>query len=195
MTVGTVGTKPKGLSSAEAARRLAEHGPNALPEAEPVSIWQRLLGQFRSALIYILLFALALDLALWLYEGAQHGFKSLPVESIAIGLILVLNAGLGAYQESKAEAALSRLKALALPSVWVMRDGVLAQIPAVGLVPGDLVRVEAGDRVPADGALAEGLGLMADESILTGESLPVDKEPAGELYSGTLIVRGRATSR
>ncbi len=176
-----------GLSQLEAERRLGEHGPNALPEPADTGIWRRVLAQFKSALIYILLFALALDLALWVHAGADH----VPYEAIAIALILILNAGLGAWQESKAEAALSRLKTLAAPSVWVLRDGALAQIPASRLVPGDVVRVEAGDRVPADGRLADGQGVMADESILTGESLPVDKEPGAELCSGSLIVRGK----
>ena len=115
----------------------------------------------------------------------------MPYESIAIALILVLNAGLGAWQESKAEAALSRLKALAAPSVWVMRDGALVQLPASVLVPGDVARIEAGDRIPADGRLSGGQGVMADESILTGELLPVDKDPGAELFSGTLLVRGK----
>ena len=185
MTVS--GLNLRGLSQAEAQQRLAANGPNSLPEAKSISLWQRLLSQFKSALIYILLFALALDLALWLHEGA----KQIPFESIAIGLILVLNAGLGAYQESKAEEALARLKALAKPSVWVKRDGALVQIPANDLVPDDIARVEAGDRVPADGRLIEGQGVMADESILTGESLPIDKELWSEVFSGTLIVRGK----
>ena len=179
--------KLHGLSKLEAKRRLAEHGQNALPEAESIAVWQRLLSQFKSTLIYILLFALALDLALWLHEGARQ----VPYEAIAIALILLLNAGLGAYQESKAEEALARLKALAMPSVWVMRDGVLAQIPANELVPGDLTRIEAGDRVPADGRLVEGQGVMADESILTGESLPIDKDLHSEMLSGSLIVRSK----
>ena len=179
--------KLRGLSQTEAARRLVEHGSNALPEAEGVSLWQRLISQFKSALIYILLFALVLDLVLWLHEGA----KAVPYEAIAIALILILNAGLGAYQEGKAEEALARLKALAMPSVWVMRDGTLSQIPAGELVPGDIARIEAGDRVPADGLLAAGHGVMADESVLTGESLPVDKDLQAELFSGTLIVRSK----
>lgn len=156
MTAKDFDPKLQGLSQAEARQRLAEHGPNALPEAKAISLWQRMLSQFKSALIYILLFALALDLALWLHEGA----KQVPYESIAIGLILILNAGLGAYQESKAEEALARLKALAVPSLWVKRDGVLVQIPANELVPGDIARIEAGDRVPADGRLVEGQGVM-----------------------------------
>ena len=106
MTANDVEPELRGLSQVEARQRLATYGPNALPEANPIGLWQRLLSQFKSALIYILLFALALDLALWLYEGA----KVVPFESIAIALVLVINAGLGAYQESKAEEALARLE-------------------------------------------------------------------------------------
>jgi len=179
--------KLQGLSQTAAAERLAEYGPNALPEGGGVSLWQRIIRQFKSALIYVLLFALALDFAIWLHEGA----KTVPYESIAIALILILNAGLGAYQEGKAEEALARLKALAMPSVWVMREGQLRQIPASDLVPGDIARIEAGDRVPADGILAAGQAVMTDESILTGESLPVDKDLQAELFSGTLIVRSK----
>lgn len=177
----------RGLTQVEAARRLAEHGPNALPEAPRVTLWQRLLRQFKSALIYVLLFALAFDLALWVHEGA----KTIPYEGLAIALILVLNAGLGAYQEGKAEEALARLKAMAMPSVWVMRDGTLVQVHITDIVPGDVVRVEAGDRVPADGRLLSGQGLMADESIVTGESLPVDKNAGSEFVSGSLVVRSQ----
>ena len=177
----------RGLSQTEAARRLAEHGPNALPESRGVPLWQRFARQFQSALIYILLFALALDLTLWLHEGA----KGVPYEAIAIALILLINAGLGTYQESKAEEALARLKALAMPSAWVIRDGALTRAPVDALVPGDVVRIEAGDRVPADGRVIAGQGMMTDESILTGESLPVDKTPDAELFSGTLVVRSQ----
>jgi Ca2+-transporting ATPase len=180
-------TKLDGLTHEEARNRLTAHGRNAMPEARGMSIAARLLHQFKSPLIYILLFALALDLTLWLHEGARN----VPFESIAIGLILVLNAGLGTYQESKAEEALTRLKALAMPAAWVRRDGALMQIPAPEIVPGDIARVEAGDRVPADGKLVEGQGIAADESILTGESLPVDKDLGAELLSGTLIVRSK----
>ncbi|MBS0232785.1 MAG: cation-translocating P-type ATPase [Proteobacteria bacterium] len=180
-----VGFRLKGLTQSEAAHRLQTYGPNELVAAQPRRVWQRLLRQFMSPLIYILLFALALDFVLWVHEGAQ----SVPYEAIAIALILSLNAGLGAYQEGKAEEALARLKALAKPSAWVVRDGVLLQIPARDLVPGDLARVEAGDRVPADGVLAKGLGVMVDESIVTGESLPIEKDIDQDLLSGTLLVR------
>ena len=187
MTTNRLGPQLRGLSHAEAAHRLTEYGPNALPEGARAGLWQRLIRQFKSALIYILLLALILDLVLWVHEGA----KTAPFEAIAIALILVLNAGFGAYQEGKAEEALARLKALGMPLVWAMRECSLAQIPIGELVPGDIVRIEAGDRVPADGLLARGHGVMADESILTGESLPIDKDLQCELFSGTLIVRSQ----
>lgn len=186
-SVNQVRPSRRGLSSQEARIRLAEHGPNALPEALAATLWRRIARQFMSPLIYILLFALALDLSLWAYEGAEGA----PFESLAIGLILALNAILGVFQEGKAEQALARLKALALPLAWVVRDGKLTQISSSDLVPGDVVRIEAGDRIPADGRIVEGYGLMADESILTGESLPVDKDLDHDVFSGSLIVRGK----
>jgi Ca2+-transporting ATPase len=176
-----------GLSSEEARARLLEYGPNALPEKPPTPLWRRFLRQFQSPLIYILLFALVVDIIIWISEGAS----GLPVESIAIAIILLLNAGLGVYQENKSEAALARLKEMATPLVWVMRDGKLEHLPNTDLVPGDAVRIEAGDRIPADGKLIEAEGVMIDESVLTGESVPVEKEIDGEVFSGTLLVRGK----
>jgi Ca2+-transporting ATPase len=180
--------RPHGLSAAQAAEALVAHGPNALPEAKQTTLLQRLWRQFLSPLIYILLVALLIDLGIWMGEGAN----GIPVESLAIALILALNAGLGVYQESKAEAALARLKTLATALVWVMRDGKLQHLAGTQLVPGDLVRVEAGDRVPADATLVEAQGVMIDESVLTGESIPVDKDIGAEMFSGTLMVRGKA---
>jgi Ca2+-transporting ATPase len=176
-----------GLTSAEAHVRLKQHGPNVLPVTPPVPLWRRFLDQFRSPLIYILLFALSVDLTIWLVEG-HSGW---PLESFAIALILLLNAGLGVYQESKAEAALVRLKALAESLVWVRRDGQLVHLPSTEIVPGDVVRIEAGDRIPADGNLISAEGVMVDESVLTGESLPIEKLIADELLSGTLLTRGK----
>ncbi len=179
-----------GLPEAEARQRLRAHGPNALPEKRPEALWRRFLRQFKSPLIYILLFALAVDFAAWWLEG-RHGW---PLESLVIGLILLLNAGLGTWQERKSEAALSKLKRLSSPLVWVERDGLWVQRSSRELVPGDLVRLEAGDRVPADVQLLEGSPLV-DESVLTGESLPAEKEVGEELFSGTLLVRGKAFAR
>ena len=176
-----------GLSNEAAQAGLRQYGPNALPERPPTPLWRRFARQFQSPLIYILLFALLADAAIWVSEGATGA----PFESIAIAIILALNAGLGVYQESKSEAALARLKEMAAPMVWVMREGRLGRLPSAELVPGDLARVEAGDRVPADGALIEAEGVMIDESVLTGESAPIDKELGDEVFSGTLLVRGK----
>jgi P-type Ca2+ transporter type 2C len=176
-----------GLTSQEALIALRKHGPNTLPATPPTTIWHRFLRQFSSPLIYVLLFALAADVAIWFSEGAS----GLPVDSIAIAMILLLNAGLGVYQESKSEAAIERLKHMTLPLVWVMRDGRLQHLPAADLVPGDVVRMEAGDRVPADGRLIEAEAAMIDESVVSGESVPVEKGEDDELFSGTLLVRGR----
>ena len=178
----------RGLTSQEAQKRLVEYGPNALPEKPSEPLWQRFLRQFQSPLIYILLFALAVDLGLWLYEGA-HG---LPLEALAILAILILNATLGTLQEKRSEEALRRLKALAEPMAWVLRDGRFQHLPSREIVPGDVVRLEAGDRIPADGVLLEASGVLVDESLLTGESVPVEKRVGDEVFSGTLLVRGRA---
>lgn len=177
-----------GLSAAIAAERLAEFGPNALPEHPPTPTWLRFLRQFQSPLIFILLFALLVDGIAWFLEGAQ----GLPVESLAIGLILLINAGLGVYQESKSESALAKLKKLSTPFVWAYRDGKLVHLSAEVLVPGDVVRVEAGNRIPADAQLLTSEEVLLDESVLTGESLPVAKQAPAEVSSGTQLVRGLA---
>jgi Ca2+-transporting ATPase len=176
-----------GLSAAEAQARLKDVGANALPERRPDPLWLRFVRQFNSPLIFILLFGLAFDAGLWVYEGA-HGW---PIEASAIALILLFNAALGLYQEQRSEAALTRLKALAGAQAWVLRDGELVRLPTHVLVPGDWVRLEAGDRVPADGTLQDAHGALLDESILTGESVPVDKGSGDEAFSGTLLVRGK----
>lgn len=181
------GVPTGGLTSAIANKKLATVGPNALPEKPPTPIWRRFLKQFTSPLIYILLFALAVDLFIWMREGAN----TVPVDAISIGVILFLNALLGVFQESKSESALARLKDMVSPQAWVLRDGHLVQIPGTQIVPGDIVRIEAGDRVPADGILSAVQGLLIDESILTGESMPVEKRCGSEIFSGTLVQRGK----
>ena len=177
-----------GLSSVDAASLLRTVGPNALPEQPPDPAWRRFARQFQSPLIYILIFALAFDLGLWAYEG-MGGW---PLDAVAIGGILLLNAMLGLYQEQRSEAALARLKAMSAAQAWVLRDGQLVRVTSSELVPGDRVRLEAGDRVPADGTLHDEHSAMLDESVLTGESVPVEKVAGDELFSGTLLVRGRA---
>jgi P-type Ca2+ transporter type 2C len=178
----------RGLSSSDAAARLAADGANALPAHAPVPLWRRFVRQFASPLIYILLFALAFDTGLWVYDG----FHEWPVEAIAICLILLFNALLGVYQEQRSEAALARLKTLAAAQAWVFRDGRLVHLPTDQIVTGDVVRIEAGDRVPADGVLLDAHGALFDESILTGESVAVDKGDGAEAMAGTILVRGKA---
>jgi len=176
-----------GLSTAEASARLRAEGPNALQEVPGPSFLGRLLRQFQSAIIYLLLLALALDLGAWIYQGA----RGVPVEALAILSVLVLNAGLGVLQEYRSEHALAELRALGAPQVWALRDGELRHIPTRNLVVGDVIRLEAGDRIPADGRALDAHGLAIDESMLTGESLAQTKRSDDELFSGTLVVRGK----
>lgn len=176
-----------GLSSEQAAAALKQFGANSLP-AEPARPFVvRVLAQLNSALIYLLLFALGIDLLAWFISG-QHGA---PLDAFAIFAIVVLNAGLGVLQEYRSERALAELSRLGAPRAWVLRDGSFQRIDAAEIVPGDVVRLEAGDRVPADGTVVEPETLSADESMLTGESLPVDKAEGDDMSSGTLVNHGR----
>ena len=180
-----------GLKSREAAALLVSHGANELPESRPEPWWKRVLRQLRSPIIYILLFALAFDIFVWVMEDSE----GIPFESIAIIIILAFNTIMGVWQEYRAEDALAHLKKLSAPNAWARRDGELIQIPASELVPGDLVRIEAGNRVFADGTLIGNTELMIDESMLTGESLPVERIGGQELFAGTLAVRGLSWMR
>ncbi|HEY6080807.1 MAG TPA: cation-translocating P-type ATPase [Polyangiaceae bacterium] len=177
-----------GLTTTEARDALTRFGPNALREQPPRSLLSRVLSQLKSALLYLLLLALALDLAAWIYAGAE----GIPLEALAILGVIVLNAALGVLQEYRSERALAELKRLGAPRVWVKRDGALQRIDASQIVPGDLVRLEAGDRVPADGVAVEPESLRVDESVLTGESLPIEKSAGEHIHSGTLIAHGSA---
>src|SRR5262245_66049183 len=123
-----------GLSSADAAARLRQVGPNALPAQPPTPVWRRFVRQFESPLIYSLLGALVFEVGLWLYEGGS----SWPVDALAISVILLLNAGLGLYQEQRSEAALAQLKALGAAQTWVLRDRTLVRLPSADLVPDDV---------------------------------------------------------
>lgn len=177
-----------GLSQKEAESRLRAYGPNALTEKRPESFFHKALRQFQSPIIYILIVALGVSLIVWWLEGMH----TLPFEAMAIALILTVNASLGMYQEGKSEAALQKLKLLAAPHTWVKRDGQWCSLTIDQLVPGDIVRIQAGDRIPADGETLEAISLSVDESILTGESLPIEKADTDKLLSGSLAVRGRA---
>lgn len=175
-----------GLTSDQARDALERVGANSLPAKPPRALFARIFAQLKNALIYLLLAALAVDLAAWLLAGAV----GVPLEALAILAIILLNAGLGVLQEHRSEQALLELQRLAAPRAWALRDDSFVRIDAAEIVPGDVVRLEAGDRVPADGVAAAPESLSVDESVLTGEFLPVDKSDGEELLCGTVVTHG-----
>ncbi len=184
-----------GLTSEEAHRRLHDLGANELPEAPRRGWVRRWTEPFASPLVWVLLAALGIEGVRWAVDGA-HG---VPAEAIAIAAILVLNAALAVVQEGRAERSLERLRAMSVSRVLALRDGSLVRVPSAELVPGDRIRLDAGDRVPADGVVADGAAgaveggfVSVDESVLTGESVPVERTLGDTLSSGTLLVRGTA---
>ncbi len=182
-----------GLSEAEAARRLAEHGRNEVGTDEGPGRLGLLVDQFRSVLVWVLI-AAALISGVLLDEWIDAG---------VILAIVALNAALGYVQEARAQTALARLKELAAPEAVVMRGGRQRRVPSAEIVPGDVVVLEVGDRVPADGRLIETSHLETEESMLTGESLPVSKdveavdddsslgERRGMVFATTSVAAGR----
>jgi magnesium-transporting ATPase (P-type) len=187
-----LGADPEhGLSSSEAAARLTQHGPNQLPAAPGDTLLKRFLLQFHNVLIYILL-AAAVGTALlgeWIDTGVIFG-------------VVLINALIGVIQEGKAEKALDSIRAMLSPKAMVRRDGHKLTLDATLLVPGDIVLLKAGDRVPADLRLLESHSLRVDEALLTGESVPVEKITASVAenadlgdrfslaFSGTLVTYG-----
>lgn len=189
----------RGLSADEAKRRLEKYGPNQLTEKKKKTFLQKFLEQFKDAMVLILLAAAVVSFAVAVMEHDTSAF----LEPLLILLIVVLNAIVGVFQENKAEKSLEALKSMAAPHARVIRDGTEQVIDAVQLVPGDLMKLEAGDFVPADGRLLQSSSLKAEESALTGESVPVEKDakasvaedaPLGDrvncVYSGCSIVYG-----
>jgi P-type Ca2+ transporter type 2C len=192
----------RGLLAKEARARLDRDGPNELQDAPPVPRWRRFAAQFADPLVALLLAATAISAIVWLLEGS-HG---LPIEAIVILAIVVLNAVLGYVQESRAEAAVAALRALTKVGATVVRDGQPHEVAAPDLVRGDLMLLEAGDVVAADGRLVRSVSLSTAEGPLTGESEPVDKrvEPVDEddqigdrtdmVYRGTVVSFGRGAA-
>ncbi|MCZ7620850.1 MAG: HAD-IC family P-type ATPase, partial [Myxococcota bacterium] len=181
-----------GLDALEAERRLARYGANRLPAAQPRSALVRLLGQFHNLLIYVLMGA-ALVTAL-----LGHG-----VDTAVILAVVLANAAIGFVQEGRAERALDAIKGMITPQASVLRDGRRTTIGAEHVVPGDVVLIEAGDRVPADLRLIRARNLKIEEAILTGESVAVEKsidpvaadavlgDRSAMAYSGTFVVAGQ----
>ena len=188
-----------GLSAHEASARLEQHGRNELTPEVPVPAWRKFLRQFQDVLVILLLIATAISAAVWFYERDA----ALPYEAIAILTIVLLNAIMGYVQTSRAEQAIASLRAMSPAEATVLRDGERHRVPAVELVPGDVLLVEEGDTVPADARLVHSTALQTAEAALTGESLPVskntaliaDETPLGDrhnmIFSGTVATYGR----
>ena len=184
-----------GLTETQAARGLERYGPNEIPRETPPSVWQ----------ITLRIWADPMNIMLTIVAIAAFLFDQTPT-GILIALLVLLNLYMGASQEAKAQQSVSALESLQAPAARVLRDGRICELPAVDLVPGDVVLLEPGDLVPADGRVARSTSLEAVESSLTGESAPVDKGPAplpeadtalGDrsdmVFQNTSITRGTAT--
>jgi Ca2+-transporting ATPase len=181
-----------GLDAAEAATRLARHGPNQLASKPPRPAWLKFLDQFRNFLVIVLLGAAVL-------AGVVGDLK----DALVIAIVVLLNATLGFFQEHRAEAALAALKNMLAPTARVRRDGHAALIPAVDLVPGDILLLEAGDRIPADARVLHAHAAEVAEAALTGESHAVGKNPEAVeqksalaerrcmVFMNTVVTRGR----
>ncbi len=182
----------RGLSDDEAKARLDLYGPNEIQEARKVSSWKLLLSQFRETLVLILIVAAIISIMV-----------GETIDSAVFLTIVFASAGLGFYQEFRAEQSLALLKKLAAPTATVIRGGQMRGVPTRDLVPGDLIILDAGDKVPADARIVEEMNLQIDEAVLTGESVPVSKSPKilsveaplpernNLAFSGTVVTYGR----
>jgi len=195
--IDSLDSRIQGLTRKEAERRLAQFGPNELVEKEKTHPWMLFLGQFKNFLIIILLVAAVISGVLALTGEGDIW------DPILIVIIVFFAAGLGFVQEYRSEKAMEALKQMTAPSTTVIRDGEEEEIPARDLVPGDIILLQTGDRIPADSRLTEAVNLKIDEAPLTGESVAVDKTTqmiSGDIpvadrknmaYMGTTVVYGR----
>jgi len=192
-----------GLTEAQINTRLEKYGKNELIKEKGKTAWQIFISQFKDFLIYLLIFAIIISIAIGIYESTKaEGWPSEYTDAIVIAAILIVNAVLGFYQEYQAERSLESLKKLAPHYAKVRREGKVIEIGVEDLVPGDVVLIEEGDKFPADIRLYKEFSLDVDEAILTGESKPVKKqlEPVDEKmiladrtnlgYMNTIITRG-----
>ncbi|GAA2740773.1 cation-transporting P-type ATPase [Kitasatospora cinereorecta] len=178
-------TRRAGLTEDQAERLLADHGPNEVGAPPSPSLWSRVAAQLSDPLILVLLAAVALTVA-----TGDHP------DAIVIGLVVLVNTTVGVTQEIRAANAVAALSALSAPTARVLRDGEEREVAAAAVVPGDVLLLAEGDIVPADAELAEASALLVDESMLTGESVPVEKDVIGAvgLSAGTTVLRGRAVA-
>ncbi len=167
---------PTGLAESQIASRQAQFGPNALSEAPPEPLWKKFLAQFNELVVWILIAAAVIS-----------GVLGDLADTAAILAIILLNGVIGFLQEHRAEKALAALARLSAPTARVRRSGRTEVIPATQLVPGDRIEVEAGDCIPADARMVSGFGLRVQEASLTGESVPVGKEPSDALGAETSL--------
>ena len=193
-----------GLAEKEVLNRLEKYGRNELIKEKGKTAWQIFIGQFKDFLIYLLLFAILISILIGIYESGKTGeaWASEYTDAAVIGIILIVNAVLGFYQEYQAERSLESLKKLAPHFAKVRRDGKVIEIGVEEVVPGDIILFEEGDKFPADIRLYKEYSLYVDEAILTGESSPVKKQlkPVDEKmiladrtnlgYMNTIITRG-----
>jgi Ca2+-transporting ATPase len=189
----------RGLTTAEAQQRLAQSGPNQLEAEAATPAWRKFLAQFQDVLVILLLIAAAISVGVWFYERAEP----LPYEGLVIFAIVLLNGLLGYVQEARAEKSVAALQAMTAAEATLLRDGQPQRTAAANLVPGDIILIEEGDTIPADGRLISTVSLQTAEASLTGESLPVakDTEPIAEtvevgnrsnmVFSGTAAAYGR----
>jgi Ca2+-transporting ATPase len=177
-------TKDEGLTSAEAKARLVEYGKNELPEKPPPSDFSLFISQLKNPLVYILMAAGTVTVFLGHYSDAA-----------IILFAVVVNTTLGFIQERRASRALTALKKLIHPHAKVKRDGEVVTIDVEEVVPGDVVVLEQGSKVPADGTLLVAERLFVEEAILTGESVPVEKEEKKEVFMGTIVTAGHGLMR
>jgi Ca2+-transporting ATPase len=192
----------KGLGNEDAGARLGRNGANELTAALPVPVWRKVLAQFTDTLVILLLLAAAISLGLWLFERDS----ALPYEAIAILAIVLFNAAMGYVQQARAEQAVAELQRMSAAQARVIRNGEQQSIAAAELVIGDIVLIEEGDTIPADGRLIQSVALQTSEASLTGESLPASKDPetiVGDapigdrqnmIFSGTIVTYGRGTA-
>lgn len=172
----------KGLTSTQASRFLKQYGLNVISEPPKKNILLKFFEQFNNFLTLLLIGAAILSF-----------FLGESVDGLLIIAIVVLNALFGLYQEAKAEESLKALKEMTVTKVRVIRDGQQIEVDSRYLVPGDIVYLEEGIKVPADGIVAESINMELNEAALTGESLPVFKKEKDEIFSGTIIAKGRGT--